>query len=111
MSLLRVMAVGALVFGLACAAACGGTQKTDDDDGPQTAVEKQRLEAKNSGESDGGKWGGWKYQGDRSDCFYVIGRRCFKSEKTACNAAKCKAPQTCKITGGGPAAVSCDKGE
>jgi hypothetical protein len=105
MSLLRVMAVGALLYGVAC----GGTQKTESDDEPTTAVEKQRRESKTKGESDGGKWGGWRYQGDRDDCFYVIGRRCFKTEKSACNAAKCKTPASCKVSGGGPASISCEK--
>ena len=104
MSLLRVVAVGAVLY----AVAGGGSQKADSDE-PTTAAEKQRREAKASGESDGGKWGGWRYQGDRNDCFYVVGRRCFKSEKSACNAAKCKTPAACKSTGGGPATVACAK--
>ena len=94
----------AVVIGLALAA-CAGT-KVDPDE-PQTAAEKQRRDYEKSaaGESDGGKWAGWRYKGDRNDCFYVVGRNCFKSEKAACNATKCKTD--CKVVGGGPAMVSC----
>jgi hypothetical protein len=61
-------------------------------------------------DSDNGKWGGWKYQGDRSDCFYVVGRRCYKTEKAACTAARCKANnQQCDVVGGGPASITCKK--
>jgi hypothetical protein len=100
---MRVLAVVMLVS-LGC-----GAPKPDPDE-PQTAAEKQRREARASGEvdSDGGRWGGWKYQGDRQDCFYVVGRRCFKTEKGACNFARC-AEGMCNVVGGGPAAVSCKK--
>ena len=39
----------------------------------------------------------------------VVGRQCFKTEKSACNFAKCKSPAMCKAEGGGPATVSCEK--
>jgi hypothetical protein len=76
---------------------------------PQTAREKQLREAKASGEVDpqGAKWGKWRYTGDRRDCFFVVGKRCFKTEASACAAARCKATQKCKAVGGGPAIVSC----
>src|SRR5579863_8324330 len=95
-------------FVLALAAACAGT--TSDSAGPQTAKEKQLEDAKAKGELDGpsNRWAGWKYQGDRSDCFYVVGRKCFKSRKLACGAAHC-AKHECKIVGGGPATVQCKK--
>src|SRR5207302_6484757 len=50
---------------------------------PKTAKEKQLQEAKTKGEVDApnSKWGGWRYQGDRDDCFYVVGRKCFRSKK------------------------------
>jgi hypothetical protein len=104
-----------LALGLALGA-CGGAQV--DPDEPQTAREKQLEDAKARGEvdgSDGSTWGAWRYQGDRSDCFYVVGRRCFKSKKTAC-ASACRVPRAtvsvasmCTIDGGGPAAVTCNK--
>ncbi|HEY1557852.1 MAG TPA: hypothetical protein VGF94_23630 [Kofleriaceae bacterium] len=96
------------VLAAAALAACAGTQA--DSAGPQTAKEKQLEEAKTSGELDAptSKWGGWRYQGDRADCFYVVGRKCFRSRKVACGAAHC-AKHECKIVGGGPATVQCKK--
>ena len=90
------------------ACACGGTQSEANE--PQTARETQLQEAKAKGEVDApnSKWGGWRYQGDRKDCFYVVGRKCFKTKKIACSAAKC-AKGTCEIVGGGPATVQCKK--
>ena len=96
-------------------AACGGADV--DANEPQTAKEKQLEEAKANGELDGSggrPWGGWRYQGDRNDCFYVVGRRCFKSKKAAC-ATACRVPvktaaaSMCTIDGGGPASVTCNK--
>ncbi len=90
-------------------AACGGAQ-TDAKE-PQTAKEKQLREAKASGDIDQptNKWAGWRYKGARKECFFVLGRRCFKTEKAACAAARCKAGLKCTSTGGGPAQISCAK--
>ena len=108
------------LWGLALALAliaCGAPQASGGsggDDEPQTAREKQYREAQAAGEVDppGKQWGGWRYQGDRRDCFYVVGRRCFKTDKAAC-ASACKSKvatvDMCLIDGGGPAAVSCKK--
>jgi len=85
--------------------ACGGSTVSSDE--PQTAKEKQLREAKAAGDTSAGKWGGWRYQGDRNECFYVVGRRCFKNENAACQAAHCKSPKKCDIVGGGPATVGC----
>jgi hypothetical protein len=91
----------ALLFGLGCGASTSANE-------PQTAKEKQLREAKANGDADSGKkWGGWRYQGDRNECFYVVGRRCFKNENAACQAARCKAPKKCDVVGGGPATVGC----
>jgi hypothetical protein len=89
-------------------AACGGSSTQSDSSEPQTARQKQYAEAKANGELDAPttKWGGWRYQGDREDCRYVIGRKCFKTEKAAC--ASCKDPAACTSVGGGPATVSCN---
>ena len=87
---------------------CGGGPPPRADE-PQTAKEKQRQEAEAKGEvQPGGKWGGWRYTGDRNDCFFVVGRRCFKTEAAACAAAKC-GKRKCEVTGGGPATVACTK--
>jgi hypothetical protein len=87
---------------------CGGDPPRSDD--PTTAKENQRREAAASGEvgSGGGKWGGWRYTGDRDECFFVVGKRCFKTEASACAAARC-GKKKCQITGGGPASVACAK--
>lgn len=96
LGLLAVLALG-----------CGGDPPRSDD--PQTAKEKQRREAAAAGEtSSGGKWGGWRYTGDRDECFFVVGRKCFKTEAAACTAARCGS-RKCETTGGGPATVACIK--
>ena len=91
---------------------CGGPSRQNVEPGePQTAKEKQYAEAKQSGEIDDGnsKWGKWRYTGDRKDCFFVAGRKCFKTENAACKAAACKGGAKCKSTGAGPATISCEK--
>jgi hypothetical protein len=123
---LATAALAALVA-LSAVAACGPPPKhgrharslaSDDgdrgDDRPRThdAARRARDEAQASGEepvsSQGKHWGGWRYQGRRDDCFFVVGRRCFDDEKRACAAARCRSHR-CKITGGGPATVTCEK--
>lgn len=80
--------------------------------GPKTAVEKQRLEAKadepKMAPPKGKKWSGWRYTGDRDNCSYVVGRHCYKTQASACEAAGCAAKK-CEVDGGGPAVVSCAK--
>jgi hypothetical protein len=95
----------ALAVSLAVGCAGGGPPRSDE---PTTAKEKQRREAEARGEADpgAGKWGGWRYTGDRNDCFFVVGRRCFKAEAAACTAARC-GKKKCETTGGGPATVAC----
>jgi hypothetical protein len=99
--LLCTIAIGCMI-----ALGCGST--VVDKNEPTTAKEKQLREAKANGDlddSNGGKWAGWRYQGDRKDCRFVLGRRCFKTRKAACAAARCKT--RCEVEGGGPATVSC----
>ena len=77
--------------------------------GPKTAVEKQRLEKREEPDAKpppGKKWSAWRYQGDRESCFFVVGRRCFKTEAAACEFANCGA-RKCEKDGGGPATVTC----
>lgn len=84
---------------------------------PQTAREKMLADEKANKDTDGDdakppgskQWTGWRYQGERKDCFFLVGRKCFKSEKAACSAAKCKAPSKCETEGAGPATLSCSK--
>jgi hypothetical protein len=102
---LRPIRLALVVSLLACS---GGSPPRSDE--PTTAREKQRRDAEAKGEIDtgGGKWAGWRYTGERNDCFFVVGRRCFKTEAAACTAAHC-GKRKCEVTGGGPAAVSCAK--
>jgi hypothetical protein len=91
-----------------CLLGCsGGSPRSDE---PTTAREKQRRDAEAKGDIDGGggKWAGWRYTGDRRDCFFVVGRRCFKTEAAACVAARC-GKQKCAAAGGGPVAIGCAK--
>ena len=102
---LRMISLGVLA---ALAVGCGGEAPRSDD--PQTAKEKQRREAAASGDASptGGKWGAWRYTGDRDECFFIVGRKCFKSQAAACAAARCGS-RKCEVTGGGPATVACAK--
>jgi hypothetical protein len=89
---------------------CGGPQSMESSsDEPRTAKDKQLREAKSRGEVEKSprRWGGWRYQGDREDCYYVVARSCFKKQAAACQAAHCSAPRKCVVDGAGPAIVSC----
>lgn len=101
---LRLISLSFLAWA-ALAVGCGAPPKSDE---PTTAREKQRRDAEAEGTLDkpGGKWGGWRYTGDRDDCFFVVGRRCFKTEAAACTAARC-GKRKCATSGGGPATVAC----
>lgn len=101
--------LASLVVVALLAQGCGSGPPARTDE-PTTAKEKQRRDAAASGELDAKatKWGGWRYTGDRNECFFVVGRRCFKSEAAACAAARCGA-KPCVTTGGGPATVTCTK--
>ena len=104
LSSVRCLAIALLV-------GCGGGSTATSANEPKTAREKQYAEAKKNGELDdkGGKsWGTWSYSGDQDDCFYVVGRKCFKTKKAACGSLSCdKKKKKCKAVGGGPATVSC----
>lgn len=94
-------------FTLSCAGESMKVKKGE----PQTAREKMLAEQKANPEKDeppNKKFGAaWRYQGDRDDCFFLVGRRCYKTEKAACRAARCKAPAKCTTEGAGPATVKC----
>ena len=110
----------AVAMVLIASLACGGTPHTHrapqsadaDEQGPKThdAAQRAKAEAEANPEEpvsgQGKHWGGWRYQGSRDDCFFVVGRRCFADEARACAAAKCKSGE-CELEGGGPANVVC----
>jgi hypothetical protein len=93
-----------LVFALMLTmSACGGERATRA--GAKTPVTvKEDAEPRTAAK--GKKWGGWRYQGARDDCFFRFKRRCFTKRADACAAARCGKKQ-CVIEGGGPAIVSC----
>ena len=41
--------------------------------------------------------------------FFIVGKRCYKSENAACQAARCKAPLKCTPEGAGPTQMKCAK--
>ena len=104
------MSLSSIALALVASLALGCSSGPPRSDEPTTAKEKQRQEAEAKGETSGShaKWSGWRYTGERDECFFVVGRRCFKSEAAACAAAKC-GQKKCEVTGGGPAAVACAK--
>ncbi|MBX3155726.1 MAG: hypothetical protein KF773_06990 [Deltaproteobacteria bacterium] len=105
MALRTILVPVALIAAAACAA-CGGSSSSANE--PQTAKEKQALEAQEEGTSQNSrKWGGWRYKGDRTDCFFVVGRQCFKTEAQACAAARCPGKKKCTSSGAGPATIAC----
>lgn len=53
-------------------------------------------------------WGGWRWKGQRDDCFFVHKNRCYDDQAKACKAAGCSVKQ-CETHGGGPATVKCKK--
>ena len=101
----RMISLGLLA---ALALGCGGDPPRSGD--PTTAKEKQRREAAAAGETTApsAKGVGWRYTGDRDECFFVVGRRCFKTQAAACAAARCGSKK-CDASGGGPVTVSCAK--
>lgn len=118
MSLRSAGLVLALFLGLGagCGGGGGGGGKSSGPSSgkePTNAREKQLQEAKASGELDEGggqtSWGKWRYTGDRNNCYFAVGRKCFKTEVAACQALRCKGGQKCKSSGAGPATVACEK--
>jgi len=88
--------------------ACGGERTGGP--GPRRAAAKTSTTTKEAPEerdSDKGKkWGGWRYQGSRDDCYYRFKRRCFTKRADACSAARCGKKQ-CTLDGAGPVIVTC----
>jgi hypothetical protein len=90
--------------------ACGSSQDADE---PQTAREKMRREAKRDKKKDkpvdssGKSWSKWRYTGDRAECYFRLGQKCFKTEAAACSNLRCKKPTKCRAEGAAPAQVSC----
>jgi hypothetical protein len=108
------MSLRAFVFVALCACSSGSMKTMRGE--PQTAREKMLAEQKTdpdgAGDTTGAtgkKWGRWRYQGERKDCFFVAGAKCYKTENEACQAARCKAPLACTRDGAGPTTIKCAK--
>jgi hypothetical protein len=111
----------ALAVAASCASCASGNMRVKKGE-PQTAREKMLAEEKAKHENDKNydedakppgskKWTGWRYSGDRKQCFFTVGRKCFKTENAACQAAKCKGDTHCEAEGAGPATMKCAKGK
>jgi hypothetical protein len=100
---ISLVAITGLILGCGCASPARS-------DEPTTAKDKQLRDAEGSGTASGTgtKWKRWRYTGERNDCFFVVSGRCFKTESSACAAARC-GKQACETTGGGPVTVQCAK--
>ncbi len=101
----------ALLLGLGLGAGCGESTSATGARTPTTAGERARAEQA-AGDDDqvsakDKRWGGWRYQGRRDDCFFLVKRRCYDKRAEACAAARCGKKQ-CAIEGGGPATVRCE---
>jgi hypothetical protein len=107
------MSLRVVVLVVAFAVSCGGETMHVKKGEPQTAREKMLAEQKANPDRDetgaGKKWSGWRYQGDRKECFFLVGRKCYKSQKAACQAAHCRPPTKCVSEGAGPVAIKCEK--
>ncbi|MBE7454337.1 MAG: hypothetical protein HS111_37445 [Kofleriaceae bacterium] len=112
---MRVARLARLALGLSLGlagglAGCGETSGPQGPSAPRTAGERARAEKAASSEepvdAKGKRWGGWRYQGSRDECFFVVKRRCFTEREAACRAARCGAKR-CVVEGGGPATVRC----
>jgi hypothetical protein len=100
---MRALGLAALVAVLASSIACGGAPASvasvpPADDDPATAAPSPK----------GKRWAGWRYAGDREECFYVVGRKCFDDKVEACEAADCAEGTRCTFDGAGPAQVRCE---
>jgi hypothetical protein len=103
--------VGPLSIG--SAGACGGGQTGVSDEDRTDKTRKKKKHRKHAPDKeaiseDGKSWGGWRWKGDRDDCFYVFKNKCFESKSRACEAAKCGSGE-CSVKSGAPSKVTCKK--
>lgn len=107
--------LAALAAGLLTLAACGGPPPAKRAKSSSSAKSKGKTpitvvppQEEDEVDREGKKWKGWRYTGQRDDCYYVVKRKCYTSRKKACKAAGC-AKHDCRIDGAGPSRVSCEK--
>ena len=78
-------------------------------DGPKTRTGSEAVreaEDPDAVKRGGKQWSGWRYSGDRDDCYFVHRRACYETKIAACKAAKC-GHKRCVSDGAGPATVKC----
>ena len=98
------MRLAALWLVLVCA--CGGSNQGAGSEPTADPDDQPEAKQPESPTAEGKSWGGWRWKGKRDDCFFVVKNKCFDNQADACAAAGCDEDR-CKLTGGGPAKVSC----
>lgn len=88
-------------------AGCGGAQDAEEtSSSKEVKGERGRKTSKDDVSEKGKRWGGWRWKGNRDDCFFKFENRCFSKRKTACKAAGCDL-DACTDNGGAPVVVGC----
>ena len=101
------------VFAGASLSACaGGQQSGEEEDQARRGKKKKKTKHrkhppdKDAVSEKGKSWGGWRWKGDRDDCYFVHKNRCFDSKSRACEKAKC-GKRGCQVDDGAPSKVTC----
>jgi hypothetical protein len=81
--------------------ACGGGAAETETAAP-AAAEPEPEPVSEAGKS----WNGWRWKGQRQECFFRHRNRCFDKLEAACRAAGCEGAQ-CAHDDAAPAVVSC----
>jgi len=100
------LAILVLVLSFGACAAEQDKAPRDVGKGEETTTERGKKRPAASDDK-GKKWGGWRWKGQRDDCFFRIDKGCFESFEKACKAARC-GKRKCMKDGGAPARVYCE---
>jgi hypothetical protein len=98
-----IVAVVAVIVTLATAG-CGGSATSAAPAAPEAVSDAPARPVSAKGK----RWKGWRYDGARDACFFIVGRTCFETEDSACAAAACADGKRCATDGAGPATVRCE---
>ena len=92
----------ALALALTTTLGCGSKPSSD-----QTTTKVPAPKDTGKAVSGRGKsWEGWRWKGDRDNCYFTFENTCYGTEESACKAAEC-AEGKCDVKKGAPAKVSC----
>ena len=95
-------ALCALALALLTALGCGSKPAPE-----QSTTSVPAAPASGKAVSERGKsWEGWRWRGDRDNCYYTVENTCYGTQDDACKAAKCEEGK-CEVKSGAPAKVSC----